>query len=234
MQFLLFLFRLLCQRWIWKNHESVRRDLFAGGRSILFGLVMKLQTMPEINTQEPPAKKAVAYIFEWLDSAVFSMFVVILLFTFFFGIVGVQGESMQNTLFEGDKLIITHFNYTPEQGDIVIVSRNYNNSQEDAVNGTAQEPIVKRIVAVAGQRVEIKNGKVYIDNEELQEDYTTSPTEAFDFTAQVVPDGHVFVLGDNRQDSHDSRMSDIGMVDTRYIMGKVILRIYPFDQIGLF
>ena len=174
-------------------------------------------------------------ILEWLDTLVLSLFVVITAFTFFFSVVSVSGPSMENTLFDKDKLLITDFNYTPENGDIVIISRNYGNLAADNEDNNYKMPIVKRVIAVGGQTVEIKDGCVYVDNKLIEEDYTTSPTYNFEFTEkQTVPEGHIFVLGDNRKVSHDSRSNDIGMVDKRYVMGKVIARFYPINDFTTF
>ncbi|MBQ2675785.1 MAG: signal peptidase I [Clostridia bacterium] len=184
--------------------------------------------------EKSPLKKAVSYIYEWLDSAVFSMFAVILLFTFFFGIVGVEGESMENTLFQDDKLIISHFNYTPKQGDIVIISRNHENDK-DMIITDFNKPLVKRIVAVGGQTVEVKDGKVYVDGKEIDEPYTKTPTDNKDMDGPVeVPQGYVFTMGDNRYGSHDSRADDIGVIDERYILGKAIFRIFPINEFTKF
>ena len=178
---------------------------------------------------------AVPQILEWLDSIIISLFIIIIVFTFFFSIVGVSGPSMLNTLVDGDKLVISDVGYTPKNGDIVIISRNYGNIASDDEDNSYEEPIVKRVIAVAGQTVEIKDGDVYVDDVKLEEDYITSQTDARTFIGkQTVPEGHIFVLGDNRIVSHDSRSEDIGMVDERYVMGKVLLRFFPITEFEIF
>lgn len=178
---------------------------------------------------------AAGYILEWLDSIVISIFVVITMFTFFFSIVKVDGSSMENTMFDSDRLIISDFCYTPKNGDIVIISRNYDNLGTDDEQNDFSEPIVKRVIAIAGQRVRISDGSVYVNGEKLIEDYTTTPTDKRQLEGeQTVPEGCIFVLGDNRAVSHDSRMIDIGMVDERYVMGKVLCRFLPMSEFKIF
>lgn len=191
----------------------------------------------EKSTVNVKDKKALAKeIFEWLEVIVCAFFVVVVIFTFVFRVATIVGDSMQNTFFEGQKVIITNWFYTPEQGDVVVVSRNAENS------GAATKdngPIIKRVIATEGQQVNIDfmNGIVYVDGVALDEPYTKTPTNLkgdIEFPVYV-PEGHVFCLGDNRNESLDSRFSRIGndgMIDTRYILGKVALRILPLSEFG--
>lgn len=142
---------------------------------------------------------------------------------------------MRNTLYDGDRVIISNFNYTPKQGDIVVVSRNVSNSVDGEAVG--QEPIIKRVIAVGGQTVDIDfvRGIVYVDGKALEEDYLGSPTyNKGDVQFPLyIPEGYVFILGDNRGDSMDSRYSRIGnggIVDNRYILGRAIYRFFPFKS----
>ncbi len=174
-------------------------------------------------------------IFEWVESAVISMFAVVLLFTFIFGVVRVDGESMTNTLQHNDMLVISHLNYEPKCGDIVIISRNYDNSEQTQ----SSEPLVKRVVATEGQTIDIKDGKVYVDGKELDEEYAKGKTFPCSSSGKIeypvkVKKDTVFVLGDNREDSHDSRFDDIFLVDERYILGKAVLRIFPINTFTTF
>ena len=176
-------------------------------------------------------------IFDWLDVFATAIITVVIVFSLICRIATVQGESMQNTLFTGDKVIISNLSYTPEQGDIVVVSRNANNSLDTVA--ASNEPIIKRVIAVGGQTVNIdfERGVVSVDGVELEEPYTkTLTTSKYDVEFPIyVPEGYIFVLGDNRNDSmdsRDSRIGDGGLVDTRYVLGHAIFRIFPFDSIG--
>ena len=164
--------------------------------------------------------------FDWVQCVVTALLVCILLFVFAGRTVGVVGPSMESTLFEGDRLIISNLFYTPRQGDIVILRK----------DTFKDEAIVKRIIAVGGQTVDIDfdEGIVYVDGRALIEDYINEPTyRPLDFDGEItVPEGSVFVLGDNRNRSNDSRDERIGCVDVRYIIGKAIWRITPFSSFG--
>ncbi len=173
-------------------------------------------------------KGAMAEVYEWLEAITFALAIVVLLFTFVFRIVSVSGSSMEPTLHNENRVLVSCLFYTPEENDIVIIVH-----PEDA---EYNKPLVKRVIAVGGQSVQIVDGVVYVDGQPRIIDgleTILNPGTAFDFSQPVyVPEGYVFVLGDNRNDSLDSRDPRIGMVDTRYIIGKVQFRIFPFDQFG--
>jgi signal peptidase I len=139
-------------------------------------------------------------------------------------VVVVKGTSMNNTLKDGDYLLVLSnvFYRNPKQGDVIVASK------ETFDNGA---PIVKRIIAVEGQKVDIDfaEGVVYVDDVPLDEPYTLTPTslyEGIDFPL-IVGENSVFVLGDNRNGSRDSRHPDIGLIDKREIIGKVIFLFIP-------
>ncbi len=188
---------------------------------------------------EIPEKKnngAAKEILEWLDVLCVAVIAVIVVFSFVFRVATIDGNSMLNTLHNGDKVIITNFNYTPKQGDIVVISRNASNSVEGEVIG--KEPIIKRVIAVGGQTVDIDflKGIVYVDGVALVEDYLGSPTyDKADVEFPLyIPEGHIFVLGDNRgdsMDSRDSRIGDGGIIDNRYVLGHAVFRFFPFNDI---
>ncbi len=176
-------------------------------------------------------------VYEWLDTVVVAVLLVVFLFTFVFRVVGIEGNSMNNTLKDKDRVVISNFFYEPKAGDIVVISRNYNNDFE--VTARSSSPIIKRVIATAGQTVDIDfdNGIVYVDGAPIDEPYIKEPTyKRGSVTFPVtVPENSVFVMGDNRNDSLDSRFLEIGdhgMVDTRYILGKAIFRMLPITSFG--
>ena len=153
--------------------------------------------------------------------------VLVLIFSFFFRIIQVDGRSMVPTLTHGDKLIVWAAGYTPQRGDVVIVD-------SYTVYG---KPLVKRIIAKGGDTISIDYdaGTVTVNGELLQEDYVAAPTYLgydvqFPFT---VPEGTLFVMGDNRNESLDSRSSYVGCIDERDILGKVLLCFMPFTDFGV-
>jgi signal peptidase I len=164
-------------------------------------------------------------IYEYVESIIFSLAVVVLIFTFIFRIVGVVNISMQNTLFDGNRLILYNINYSPKQGDIIVFSALELN-----------EPLIKRVIAVGGQKVDINYNThtVYVDDKAQVEPYIKEKTSTQgDVKLPVtVPLGYVFVMGDNRNYSLDSRFSQVGMIDQRYIIGKAIFRIFPLNRFG--
>ena len=183
-----------------------------------------------------PKKSFLYNLFEWLDVVVASIVVVVIVFTFVFRIVAIDGASMNNTLFDGERVVITNMFYQPQRGDIVVISRNTENTYQVTKNN---EPIIKRIIALEGDTVDIDfdNGIVYVNGEALKEDYIKEPT-----TRQgdvkfplVVKENCIFVLGDNRNESLDSRSTDIGdngLIDKKYILGHAVLRVLPFEKFG--
>ena len=169
-------------------------------------------------------------LFDWIQCIVFALNVCSIVFLFVGRTVGVVGGSMENTLQDGDRLIISKLFYTPDNGDIVVLRQ----------PSFREEPIVKRIIATEGQTVDIdfKKCVVMVDGKALDEPYTKefgyySYLDPQDFEYEIeVPEGCVFVMGDNRNGSTDSRTESIGCVDTRNILGKVIFRISPLEKIG--
>ena len=166
----------------------------------------------------------------YLHDLVVYVSVVIVAFLVFFRIIAVSGDSMFPTLLDGDHLLLisNSFYRQPKQGDIIVVSKD---SFDDGA------PIVKRVIAVEGQIVDIdfEQGIVYVDGLPIEEEYINTPTnrsEGLGFPI-LVEEGCCFVLGDNRNNSKDSRHPDIGLVDRREILGKAIMLIFPGTDEGL-
>ena len=163
-------------------------------------------------------------LYEWVQSLVGSVLVVVAIFTFVIRMMGVDGHSMLNTLQHGDRLLVVNSMPYPDYkyGDIVIL-------RKDGVFD--DDPIVKRVIAVEGQTVDIDfaEGIVYVDGEALEEDYIREPTYTAEGTEfpLTVPEGSIFVMGDNRNGSSDSRDYRLGTVDTRYVIGKAAFLIFP-------
>lgn len=165
-------------------------------------------------------------IYDWIESGLTAVVCVILVFTFVARMVGVDGESMLPTLNDRDRVVASSAFYTPRRGDIVVITK----------PNDRHEPLVKRIIATGGQTVDIDfaEGVVTVDGQPLGEPYINEPTwEQGDMQfPQTVPQGYVFVMGDNRNHSWDSRFTAVGMVDQRYILGKIVYRLMPYDQMG--
>ena len=163
-------------------------------------------------------------LYEWVQSLVGSVLVVVAIFTFVILMMGVDGHSMLNTLQHGDRLLVVNsmLYHDYKYGDIVILRKN---------GVFDDDPIVKRVIAVEGQTVDIDfaEGIVYVDGEALEEDYIREPTYTAEGTEfpLTVPEGSIFVMGDNRNGSSDSRDYRLGTVDTRYVIGKAAFLIFP-------
>lgn len=166
-------------------------------------------------------------LLDWLKSLAITFLAVILVFTFVCRTAIVSGESMANTLHDKDFLILWSLFYTPKNGDIIACNC-------EGLN----EVIVKRIIAHEGQEVNIDfaKGEVYVDGELLNEPYIKNLTinDEYGFKSYpiVVPEGHYFVMGDNRQGSRDSRDGAVKFIAREDILGKAVLRLMPFDKIG--
>lgn len=171
-------------------------------------------------------------LFYMLQSLVIAVSAMILLFTFVVRVNQVKGHSMDNTLQPQELLLVWHLGYTPKAGDIVIVNR----PNVDILGG---EAIVKRVIAVGGQTVDIDYGAgiVYVDGVPLDEPYIkeTMYLPGSPYMQQThfdIPEGSVFVMGDNRNNSTDSRNEAVGPVEERFILGHAVLGLWPLSKLG--
>ena len=166
-------------------------------------------------------------LYFWLQALVMVLVALILIFTFVGRIIGVVGSSMYPTLHDGDLLLLQSIGYTPKQGDVVVLTKEF-----DAADG----PIVKRVIAT-GQHVVIDYdaGTVTVDGEVLDEPYINEfmVDPGMDSIHDVVvPEGSIFVMGDNRNHSSDSRNVTLGTVDERYVLGRALWVLLPFQNFG--
>ena len=178
-------------------------------------------------------KKPPEDLFYWLNALTTALVCLVVVFTFFGRLTRVDGHSMDNTLQHGQLLLVWSLGYDPEPGDIVVL----NKTTAEHLGGVA---IVKRVIAVGGQTVDIDyaSNTVYVDGEPLDEFYIKEPM--VDLTSNPlyaqthfdVPEGSIFVMGDNRNESDDSRDSRIGCIDEDYVLGKAFFSIFPFDNFG--
>ncbi len=179
--------------------------------------------------------------FEFLEMFAFSVFAVLIVFTFFLRLCRVEGASMENTLYGDQALLLSSVAYTPEQGDIIVFHlTNHDDNME--------KTMVKRVIATGGQElvIDFNTGIITVDGVEYDDPhrtlkdltgrtvdyYSLYATHYYDRHTKIlkatIPEGTVFVMGDNRNNSKDSRNSDVGFVDERCILGKVVLRLSPF------
>ena len=161
-------------------------------------------------------------MYDWLQSLLSALIFCVVLFSFFVRIIDVRGTSMNPTLSNGDKMLVSGVLYKPKAGDVVVFKKD---------EYDPEKALVKRVIATEGQEINIDfdSGTVYVDGEAIEESYISELTHnKLDFIGpKTVPEGCVFVMGDNRNASTDSRKSEIGMLDTRLILGKAYMVVYP-------
>jgi len=175
------------------------------------------------NSADEVTDKTRMELYDWLQCVVSAIICGIFIFVFVGRTIGVEGDSMRGTLHWYDTVIMSNLFYTPKNGDIIIfkpLSKDFGDT-----------PLVKRVIAVAGQTIDIDfdTGQVFVDGVVIDEPYINEPTtRRLNFSGPVtVGEGEVFVMGDNRNNSSDSRDRRVGMVDTRLILGKVLFLAVP-------
>jgi len=168
-------------------------------------------------------------IIEWIKTIILSLIIALVITTFVKPTI-VKNYSMSPTLEENDFLIINRFLYkrsVPTKGDIIVFESNLKTD-----NGKDNKLLIKRVIGVPGDKIVINEGQVYVNDTLLEEDYMPSVYTEGDID-MIVPENKVFVMGDNRGNSLDSRDDILGLVDFDVVMGKAFVRLFPFDKIGL-
>lgn len=182
-------------------------------------------------------------IIGFCETLLITFFVVSMVFTFCFATYTIDGESMESTLSRGDTVLVSKIHLSVKQGDIVIARTDKSVTLDDSGEITSKKVveklIVKRVIAAEGQTIDFDfgRGKVYVDGNELREEYASGLTHLDEgaFTGKYpvkVPEGYVFVMGDNRRNSLDSRSSELGFVSVKDIEGEVIWRMAPSEKFG--
>ncbi|WP_243093261.1 signal peptidase I [Pseudoflavonifractor sp. AF19-9AC] len=190
------------------------------------------EIVPEDAAPDGEERKPGRELFEWLQMIMGCVLVAVVLFNCFARLTRVDGDSMNNTLENGELMLVWSLGYTPKQGDIVVL----NKTTADFLGNRA---IVKRVIATGGQTVDIdyNTGTVYVDGEPLDEPYIREEmylpyVSTMQQTHWEVPEGSIFVMGDNRNASTDSRDDRLGTIDEDYVLGKVVLGLWPLSRVG--
>lgn len=198
-----------------------------------------MNNAPTPEKSKKPIVRPIYELIDWVEVFLTALVTVILLFTFFFRIVVVSGSSMATTLQEGDYLILTNLGYTPRNGDVVVLQTT------SYANG--KKPLIKRVIATEGQWLdidfetwEVRVGDTLETMQPINEDYVyklegidmeLAGARPEDFPMQI-REGHVFVMGDNRNNSTDSRNPAIGQVSENAVIGRAVFRLFPAQKMG--
>ena len=183
-----------------------------------------------VKTKDKPTKSRMSAFYEALEIIAIALMVVIMINLFVGRMMTVSGDSMYPTLHNTEKIWISNLGYTPQNGDIVVVQER---------NSALNDPIVKRVIATENQNVrfDFENWKVYVDGKELSEDYINyedgCAMKSYGCPEELtVPPGCIFVMGDNRNHSTDSRDARVSFISEDDVLGKVVLRIFPLNKFG--
>jgi len=166
-------------------------------------------------------------IISWIKTIVLSILIALIIKTFIFRPVFAKSISMEPTIHEGEIFLLWKLDYKlgdPKRGDIVVMKK-----EEDTLENLS---LLKRVIGLSGETIEIKDDSVYIEDKELEPDYTLDSTPSNGFEKSVVPDNEYFMMGDNRARSRDSRDKSVGFIDRKNIEGKLIFRLWPINKIG--
>ncbi len=163
-------------------------------------------------------------IYEWVEIITAALIAIVVIFTFAFRLVDVDGTSMANTLHHQERLVLSSLPYTPTRGDIVVIDQ-----------GENKQPLIKRVIGLAGDTVSIdeQTGEVYLNGAVLHEPYVDVPTALEQMVGEItVPSGSVFVMGDNRSAGHSLDSRTFGCIDEDRLIGKAVFRLTPFNRLG--
>ena len=190
------------------------------------------EKLTDISSNNSKIKEILLDIF---DIVIKSLIILLILTTFVFKICTVIGSSMEHTLQNGDKLIISNLFYSPKENDVVVFHQ----------TGSLNEPVVKRVIATGGKwvRIDYDNQLLYVSSDDSFEEEELVDESSYIYLSNgyynmmgthtvYVPEGFLFVMGDNRNNSSDSRSDEIGLVDQRTILGKAIIRFSPISKFG--
>lgn len=183
-----------------------------------------VQETVNIEESKPKQKSNWDEILSWVKVILSAFVIAIILRTFVFQMALVNQSSMEPTLHQGQMLVISKINYLvgdPHRGEIIVLKDEVENKL-----------LIKRVIGLPGETIELDNGKVYIDGKVLDPDYTLSPTYPYTVDKWTLGEGQYFAMGDNREHSRDSRSDNVGLIDRNRIIGKAVFRVWPFNKLG--